>query len=194
MPDGSSLVPSGMPAFFAEQTVRGLFAARNGLFLIDPARLAHHVGGNIADSRLLESFTAHGRGVAVCSEGVMVPAFGVEAGYYTVLLRSTETEDALTPLTHIVYSTGFVLGTATGDLVVCNTDHLSRSPSPSEHANAERPVHISPGWYSATVVAGIREAEQNEEEGWVCAFLLDPQEAQPDFTADLAKTLSFFAG
>lgn len=208
MADDSTAVPLGRPTFFVEQTVRGLFAARNGLFLIDPARLEAHLGGDAAESRLLESFTTRGSGAEVCRTGLLVPAFGVEAGYYTVLVRSTETENAITPLTHIVYSTGFVLGTVTGDLVVCNTDRLARRDAAAgshrgdDPAGAGRPVHVSPGWYSVTVVAGIRESDESPSqspdgaaaEGWVCAFLLDPQESQPAFTGDLSRTLSFFAG
>jgi len=196
MAEDANAVPAGKPEFFAEQTVRGIFAARNGLFLVDPARLAAHAGGDLRESRLLESFTAHGRGAAVCGEGLLVPAFGVEAGYYTVLIRSTETEGALTPLTHIVYSAGFVLGTATGDLLVCNSDQFSaRGDTPPSHRDGgAKPVHVSPGWYSVTVVAGIRDSDESVEEGWVCAFLLDPQEIQPAFAADLSVTLSFFAG
>lgn len=189
----SAQVPLGRPPFFAEQTVRRLYAARNGLFLIDPARLRAHVGDALAEARLLETFTAHGSGAALCREGLMVPAFGVEAGFYTVLIRSTETEGAFMPLTHIAYAAGFLIGTVTGDLAVCNTDRLSRNPHRTEDpASVERAVHVPPGWYSVTVVAGIREADDQGDEGWICAFLLDPQESQPELTADLSTTLSFF--
>ncbi len=203
-PGDSSAVPLGSPAYFAEQATHGFYAARNGLFLIDPARLEAHLGRDVRDTQLLESFTRSGRGQEICAQGLVVPAFGVEAGFYTVLVRSTETEDAFTPLTHLVYATGFVLGTATGDLLVCNTDWLSRTEATrsaedpelrraSPEQRAARPVHVTPGWYSVTVVAGIRE-EEGDGEGWVCAFLLDPQPAQPEFLGDLSKTLSFFAG
>jgi hypothetical protein len=189
-------IPPGRPSFFDQQTVTGLFAARNALLLIDPARLAATLGDDAGGARLLESFTARGRGPEICRDGLLVPAFGVEAGYYTVLVRSTETEGAFTPLTHIVYSAGFVLGTETGDLLVCNADHFREDAAPvARHAGGSgRAVRISPGWYRVTVVAGIRDAEEGDGEGWVCAFLLDPQERQPEFTADLSMTLSFFAG
>ena len=195
-------VPAGRPAIFPQQTVRRFFAARNGLFLIDPARLAARFGEDIAEANLLQRCTAHNDGDGACSDGLLVPAFGVEAGYYTVLVRSTETEDAFLPLTHIVHAAGFVLGTATGDLLVCNTDRLSRrdaDAATTPFTNYERLVHVTPGWYSVLVVAGIREAESGSgetesDEEWVCCFLLDPQSGQPDFTADLSSTLNFFGG
>ena len=196
-------IPNAKPAYFAPQQIHGMYAARNGLFLIDSERLHARLGPDIPGSRLLETFIPSGRGAALCQDGLLVPAFGVEAGFYSVLVRSTETEDAFTPLTHLVYSAGFVLGTATGALAICNTDRLSHNPQQRSDrpAAVEHSIQVSPGWYSVTVVAGIEEtAAENAShgdtprEGWVCCFLLDPQSAQPQFTADLSTTLSFFAG
>jgi hypothetical protein len=194
MAEDANAVPPGRPAFFAQQMASGLFAAHNALFLLDPERLHASIAGDMKEARLLESFTARGRGMQLCVDGILVPAFGVEAGYYTVLVRSTEMEGALMPLTHIVYSAGFVLGTATGQLLVANADYLSGEPVSAEHRAAQKPVQVSPGWYRVTVVAGIRDTEEGGDEGWICAFLLDAQETQPHFAADLTTTLSFFAG
>jgi hypothetical protein len=58
-------------------------------------------------------------------------------------------------------------------------------------------VHIAPGWYAVTVVAGIRHAsedarpEQGDEE-WFCAFLLEPRAERPAFTGDPRQMLNFF--
>ncbi len=206
------------PAAFEPVAIPRFFAARNAFFLIDPARVMEKFGEPALGSNLLHRFTVGIASEAVWSEGIAVPAFGVETGYYTVLVRSTATEQAMIPLTHIVYSTGFVLGTTTGDLLLCNADRLAdwrpghppvldRSASghgrhPEEHgplplSGCERPVHVAPGWYAVTVVAGIRQAEEDGVtdqggEEWFCAFLLEPRTEQPAFTADLQHSLNFF--
>ena len=205
-------MPEKFPKAFEPLSIPRFFAARNALFLIDPARVIEAFGEAALGSDLLHRFTQQRASDAVWTDGIAVPAFGVEAGYYTVLIRSTATEEAMIPLTHIVYSTGFVLGTETGDLLLCNADRLADwqpghlpafnpSRNPETHARLpilgfERPVRVAPGWYAVTVVAGIREAGEDAaepaNEEWVCAFLLDPRTERPMFTADPDRTLNFF--
>ena len=198
------------PAFFEPVAIARFFAAGNALFLIDPARVLATFGETAIGSDLLRRLTATSDRNEIYASGIVVPALGVEAGYYTVLIRSTTTEQAMIPLTHIVYSTAFVLGTETGDLLLCNAERLadwrpgqtpdSRSLLPL--SGFERPVRVAPGWYSVTVVAGIRQAQESavtdravtddENEEWVCAFLLEPCAEQPVFSADLNRSLNFF--
>jgi hypothetical protein len=189
------------PNAFEPITLRRFYAAGNAFFLVDPARVLETFGEAALGSDLLHRFTQQPASETVWTDGIAVPAFGVEAGYYTVLIRSTATEGAIIPLTHIVYSTGFVLGTETGDLLLCNADRFAAwQPGQSTEArfplsSFERPVRVAPGWYAVTVVAGIREAGEDATEAaneeWVCAFLLDPQTERPAFTADPHRMLNF---
>ena len=153
---------------------------------------------DVAGSDLIKTLTRKSYAHEAYRQGAIVPALGVEQGHYTVHVRSTATEGEQLPLSHILFSTGFVLGTATGKLLLCNTDRLqnwtpgSLPEDREEHplSSYERTIEVSPGWYSVTVVVGVLESERGEEE-WVCAFLLDPSIAQPAFTADLTTQLSF---
>jgi hypothetical protein len=228
------------PAYFAPRQVRGFFAARSALFLVDPERLLDVAGNHILGKDLIPRIHNKPLGERVYAAGALVPALGLETGYYTVDVRSTATEASPLALTHIVFSSGFVLGTETGKLILANGDRLtpwspgtappSRTPRPL--GEYERGIEVSPGWYSVTVVAGIAEAEVDageaaprggdeefdfnqdtwddetqthrargarrrprqveQEELWVCSFLLDPRPGQPEFTADANKSLNLF--
>lgn len=190
------------PAYFEPQETAHFYAAQGAFFLTDPERIRSLMGDGVLGSDLVKTLTRKGYPHDLYRQGAIVPALGVEPGHYTVHVRSTATEGAQLPLSHILYSTGFVLGTETGKLLLGNTDRLQHwSPGQlpndrEEHplSSYERSIEISPGWYSVTVVAGIRDSEQHAgqgEEEWVCAFLLDPASFQPAFTADLMKTLNF---
>ncbi|NYF80200.1 hypothetical protein [Granulicella arctica] len=187
------------PTYFEAQEAAHFYAAQGAFFLVDPARLHHLMGDDLLSSDLIRTLTRKSYPHDAYREGTIVPALGVEQGHYTVTVRSTQTENAPLPLSHMLFSTGFVLGTETGNLLLANTDRLQHwSPGQlpdgqEEHplSSYERTIHISPGWYQVTVVAGILDNDQGSEEEWVCAFLLDPQPSQPTFTADLAKTLTF---
>jgi hypothetical protein len=160
------------------------------------------MGDAVIGSDLIKTLTRKGYPHDLYRQGAVVPALGIEQGHYSVLVRSTATEGAPLPLSHILYSTGFLLGTETGKLLLGNTDRLQHwAPGQlpgdrEEHplSSYERSVEISPGWYGVTVVAGILDSGQYSgqgEEEWICAFLLDPVSCQPAFTADLSKTLNF---
>jgi hypothetical protein len=189
---------SEAPAYFEPQEAAHFYAAQGAFFLTDPARVQEIAGDAVLGTDLIRTLTRKTYPHDLYREGAIVPALGVEQGHYTVHVRSTHTEGAQLPLSHILFSTGFVLGTETGHLLLGNTDHLQHwSPGQlpdgqEEHplTSYERTIHVTPGWYQVTVVAGIADSERGEEE-WVCAFLLDPAATQPTFTADLAKTLTF---
>ncbi len=185
---------------FPPVRVSHFFAAQGAFILVDAGRMPRSDGEAGFGANLLK-----GSGPFVLSEkqfraGVMLPALGVELGYYSVIVCQAGTEGAIPPLSHMVYSPGFVLGTETGDLLLCNADRLmdwrpGANPDPGERfplSSFERPVHIPPGLYAATVVAGIAESETTGGEEWICAFLLERTDTQPEFFADLNRPLSFF--
>ena len=198
------------PAFFEPQQADHFYAAQGAFFLIDPARVRELAGDTVLGSDLIKTLTRKSYPHDLYREGAIIPALGVEQGHYTVHVRSTATEGAQLPLTHILFSAGFVLGTETGNLLLANTDRLQHwTPGQlpaglEEHplSSYERSIQISPGWYTVTVIVGILDSASPEtredfappgsrEEEWVCAFLLDPQPTQPAFTADLTKPLTF---
>jgi hypothetical protein len=191
---------SEAPAYFEPQEAAHLYAAQGAFFLADPARVLELMGEDVLGSDLVKTLTRKSYPHDLYRQGAIVPALGVEQGHYTVQVRSTQTEGAQIPLSHILFSTGFVLGTETGKLLLGNTDRLqhwnpgSLPDGQEEHplSSYERTIEVSPGWYGVTVVAGIRDSgDSGGEEEWICAFLLDPVTSQPAFTADLAKMLTF---
>ncbi len=147
-------------------------------------------------SDLLRTLTRKSYAHELYRQGAIVPALGVEEGTYTVSVRSTETEGQPLPLGHRVFSTGFVLGSETGELLLCSLRRLqawrpgraSREDRPLE--SEERTVRIAPGWYQVTVVAGVPESRDATADDWVCAFLLEPHTALPHFRGDLQKLLT----
>jgi hypothetical protein len=191
-------IPTEMPTYFEPEEAAHFYAAQGAFFLTDPARVHQIAGDAVLGSDLIKTLTRKSYPHDLYREGAIVPALGVEQGHYTVHVRSTQTEGAQLPLSHILFSSGFVLGTETGKLLLANTDrlqHWTPGTLPDGHeehplTSLERIIQVSPGWYSVTVVAGILESERGEEE-WVCAFLLDPTATQPPFTADLTKSLTF---
>ena len=193
-------IPAEMPAYFEPQEAEHFYAAQGAFFLTDAARIHEMIGDDVLGSDLVRTLTRKSHPHDLYRDGAIVPALGVEQGHYTVHVRSTATEGAMLPLSHMIFSTGFVLGTATGKLLLGNTDRLqhwtpgSLPDGRDEHplSSYERLIEVSPGWYSVTVVAGILDTgHQGGEESWVCAFLLDPAAGKPAFTADLAKSLTF---
>ncbi len=185
-------------AYFEPREQTHFYAAQGALFLIDPARV-EAILPSAPGSDLLRTLTRKSYPHELYRQGAIVPALGVDPAHYLVAIRSTQTEDAPLPLSHTLFSVGFVLGTETGELLLTNTDrllqwtpgHLPKGGEDHSLENIERSIHISPGWYSVTVVVGLHESESGDREALVCAFLLDPQTAQPSFTADLARPLTF---
>ncbi|QHN02453.1 hypothetical protein FTO74_03005 [Granulicella sp. WH15] len=184
-------VPEGtIPAFFAPQELRRVFAAGEVLFLADAARL-EALGGD----RLLRELVAgdRRRTPQALAEGAAVPAIGLEPGYYTVMARSTETEGAMALLSNIVFSAGFILGTASGELQLWSGDRVAPDRDAERGEAVDRRITVTPGWYRVTVVAGIRLDDEGEEtREWVCCFLLEPSAAQPEPLGDMSKTLGLF--
>jgi hypothetical protein len=186
-------IPS-VPIFFPPQQTANLFAAGEAFFLIDPARLLEVGGEHLLHSDLLRHLAPNDprtpRKASIrrdptqdlYEQGALVPAFGLERGIYNVHIRSTQTENAPLPLTHIVFSAGFVLGTSTGRLVLANSDRLqpwspgtTRVSKAAAHsavepdekyalAKLERTIEISPGWYNVTVLAGLRDTPEEADQ------------------------------
>jgi hypothetical protein len=169
--------------WFEPQEAKRFFAAGEAIFLLDPKRLE----ALYFEAALLPELLKPGR---LYTEGAVVPAFGVERGFYTVMVRSTETEGAMVPLTHLAFSAGFLLSTETGELLIASAERMQDWDGDPRQM---RTIRVAPGWYSVTVVAGIREIDDGEEtEEWVVCFLLEPVPDQPEFAADLHKLLNIF--
>ena len=185
------------PTYFEPQEQTHFYASQGALFLVDPARVIEVAGAATIGSDLVRTLTRKSYPHELYRQGAIVPALGINPEHYLISMRSTMTEDNPLPLSHRLFSSGFVLGTETGDLLLCNTDrlqHWTPGSVPEDHdehplTNMERILHISPGWYSVTVVAGLLDTGSTDEI-LVCAFLLDPQTHRPAFTASLTEPLS----
>lgn len=208
-------IPS-QPVFFPPQQTDTFFAAGDAFFLIDPARLIEIGGAHLLHSDLLRfiapashdprmprrSSIRRNPTQDLYEQGAVVPALGLERGFYNVHVRSTQTEDAPLPLSHIVFSAGFVLGTETGKLLVANADRLqpwspgivrgpntltaSRGSSEQPHslASLERAIEISPGWYTVTVVAGLRDTPEEADQSPAEESLPQAQRYEDDYSQD----------
>lgn len=143
---------SDLPAYFEPQDASHFYAAQGAFFLIDPTRVRDLMGEAVLGSDLIKTLTRKSYPHDAYRQGAIVPALGVEQGHYTVTVRSTETQDAPLPLSHMLFSTGFVLGTETGKLLLCNTDRLqnwtpgSLPDGAEEHplSSFERTIQIAP--------------------------------------------------
>ncbi len=93
-----------------------------GFVLVDPERLDDLYGHAAGGANLLERFSESEDGDRVSREGIAIPMLGLEAGYYTVIVRDPAAPAvAQTPR---VTSGGWVLGTTTGRLVLCGLGSL----------------------------------------------------------------------
>ena len=143
------------------QTIRleKRFPELHGFVLLDPERLDALDEHGARGADLLTRFTASEEGDRVSREGIAVPVLGLEPDYYTVVLRVGTTHGA--SHTSHVRSDGWVLGTATGRLVLCGLGYLARwDPDDPKHSRIEVP----PGWYTVTILDSIPNARRSDDE------------------------------
>lgn len=156
-----------------------------GLVLLDPERLDDLYEHGARGANLLERFTESEDGDRVSREGIVIPMLGLEAAYYTVVLRDPATPGvAQAPR---VSSGGWILGTTTGRLLLCGLGYLARwDPDDPRHGR----IQVPPGWYGVTILGHVLDAGGPDEE-WVIEVVLDPTGEQPPFAGDVSAQLSF---
>ncbi|MDG4829323.1 hypothetical protein O7627_08390 [Solwaraspora sp. WMMD1047] len=158
---------------FPAVRLTGCFPEAHGFVLLDPARLDEHLGADSAGRNLLELFSTTEAGDAVAREGIALPLMGVNAAYYTVLVRHVSDRSPWS--TAVRSSPGWVLGSETGSLLLCGAGHLIRwTPGHPGH----RRVTVPPGWYEVEV----REHDQADgTDDGAYELVLTPTSAQPTF-------------
>jgi hypothetical protein len=156
----------------------GLFPELSGFVLLDAARLDDALGGDATGQNLLHTFTTTDHGDEVTRDGIALPVLGVDAGYYTVIVRHAR-DRSRWPTPQLV-ADGWVLGTETGSLVLCGVGYLV-------DWNADHPRHrhvaVPPGWYEVQVRGYLLPEHDPDDAAY--EFVLAPTRVQPRFHGQL---------
>jgi hypothetical protein len=155
-----------------------------GFVLLDPARLDAFYEGKARGENLLQRFSETDDGDRVSAEGIAIPLVAVDEGDYTVLIRDAAAP-ALGPDPK-VRSTGWVLGTETGELLFSGIGYLWKW-NPDDPGWAA--IRLTPGWYGVEVLGYVLNEGKPTEE-WAFEFALTPASARPAFAADVSAPLS----
>jgi len=155
-----------------------------GFVLLDPERLDDLYEHDARGADLLARFTESEDGDRVSREGIAIPMLGLEAAYYTVVLRDPATPGVVQAPR--VRSGGWVLGTTSGQLLLCGLGSLVRWDSDDPRHGR---IQVPPGWYGVTVLGQVLKAGRPDEE-WLLELVLDPTEEPPRFAGDVSVQLS----
>ncbi len=153
-----------------------------GFVLLDPLRLDAAVP-DAEGSDLLALFGSGDIGDQVAAEGIAVPMLNLTAGYYTVVLHDRLQAPRWTE--PVLSSSGWVLGTETGELLLCGAGYLTRwSPSHGGH----RRVTIPPGWYELKI--DVFRLGPDSEDDFALDLTATPVPTRPTWSADLSQDFS----
>ncbi len=136
-----------------------------------------------------------------CQQGVMVCLPNISSNEYTLIVRHADADTYLQNPPLFV-SSGWILGTETGQLILANLNTLMfwepyDGYEYDNNYNKCEKLTIQPGWYKVAIQGGINskeseeEDEENEEE-WVFEFVLTPVQELPHFEADLSTSNYFY--
>lgn len=170
-----TVVIMGFPSIRLE----GCFPELFGFVFLDPARLDQALGGEAADENLLERFSTTDLGDRVSADGIAIPVLGVEVGVYSVLVRHAA-EPSPWPAPRLS-SSGWVLGTTTGALLLCGAGYLARwDPGHPRH----RRIDVPAGWYAVEIHGHVLDSGADDG---AYEFVLTPTNTQPPFRAHLGQ-------
>jgi hypothetical protein len=158
------------------------FAELGGFVLVDPARLSEFYGGSACGRDLVTAFTTTDEGDRVVTEGIVIPLLGLAPGFYQIAVRRADEPPCIA--VPLVTAPGWVLGTTTGELLICGLGYLTKW---NEEQPSHRKVTVEPGWYSVEIRAAL--LEDADEEG-LYELVLTPVTERPTFTASLSESLS----
>lgn len=164
----------------ASHTEERLFPELHGLVLADPAVLDEFHDRRARGRDLLELYATSNVGDAVTAKGVAIPVLGLEAGYYSVTLR---TMSGASPLAQppLDMSTGWLLHVSSGEVVVAGVGYLKNWDP--KHPKVRR-VLLEPGWYSLDIVVGYA----TNDDDFALDFVLQACTSPPQFSADIGWT------
>jgi len=152
---------------------RDVFSELSAFVLLDPDGLDAFFGGSARGVRVLARMTQTNDGDRAAEEGVTVPALGVEAGHYDLVVRSEDDPSALADV--LVTSPGWVLRSREGRVALCGSGWLARWDPDAERVLYTR---VEPGWYGVTIRGGRSSAGR-----WTVEWVLARAAQRPPFTA-----------
>lgn len=150
---------------------RDVFAELTGFVLLDLTGLDAFFGGSARGVAVLARMTQTLDGDRVCEQGIAVPALGVEAGEYDLVLRSSRDPSPLEDV--LVTSQGWTFHSREGRAALCAVGWLHRF---DPDAPAVRHVELDPGWYQVTIRGGRSSAG-----GWTIEWVLARSAEKPAF-------------
>ena len=164
------------------QIERALFAELFGFALTDPLALEQFHGQSMLGGDLLSLYTTTDLGEQACAAGAVIPVLGVEAGYYSIVVRD-HASPRLVAAPDAATSSGWVLQVLSGTVAVCGLGYLSGwNP---DHA-AMRRFDVPNGWYRATIAIG---APVDDADDYGLEVVLERCDEPPVFAADVSKRL-----
>lgn len=171
-----------------------------GFILCDPERLDDFCCDKTHGTDLLARFDSTDAWENICQQGIMACIFDAVQSEYTLIVRHADA-DAYLQNPPLIVSSGWILGTETGQLVLANLNTLMfwepyDGYEYDNNYNKCEKLTIQPGWYKVAIQGGINSKESEEEdeendEEWVFEFVLTPVQELPHFEADLS-TSSYF--
>lgn len=167
---------------FATVIEQQLFSELFGFVICDPVKLEAFHGKPILGQDLLAQYSSTDLGERVAMEGAAIPVQGVEAGYYSIVLRDADSPSLLREApSHI--STGWVLEVVSGRIAVCGLGTLSQWDPASP---AVRHMAVPIGWYGVTLWVG---ALASGDDDYALEIILSRSSTQPRCTADVSQQL-----
>ena len=163
----------------------GCFPELSGFVLLDPRRLEDAVP-QAKGRDLMTLLCTSDLGNRVTADGVAILMLNLTVGYYTVTVGDRR---SLARPAGAVASTGWVLGTDTGTLLLCGAGYLTEwDPEHEKH----RPISVSPGWYRLDIDGYPLGADSDDD--YALDLTLTPAAERPPFAADLAQDFSLDDG
>ncbi len=168
----------------------GVFTEHHGFFLGNASSLHGLCEREAGHTDLLDRFTTTDEGDQVAKDGIAMPIFVEEAGYYTFVFRHVSTDEPLS-LPVADSSDGWILKVE-GGLCFASLAALKEwSPAEKSGGTKRVTVQIPDGWYHIN----LRLYENSDKRGddGVIEVIMDVIDEQPAFHGDLFHVLSFAA-
>ncbi|MET1079864.1 MAG: hypothetical protein ABWY06_17770 [Pseudomonas sp.] len=167
---------------FAPVIERQLFSELFGFVICDPLKLEAVHGEPILGQDLLAQYSSTDLGERVAMEGAAIPVQGVEAGYYSIVLRDAVSPSLLAEApSHI--STGWILEVVSGQIAVCGLGALSHWAPASP---AVRHMALPIGWYGVELWVG---AMASGDDDYALEIILSRSSSRPRCMADVSQQL-----
>ncbi len=161
-----------------------VFSELFGFCVADPKNLDRFHGGSAEGLDLLALYSTSELGDRVAATGAAIPVLGVEAGYYAIHLHEGR-DERVASLERLV-SSGWILEVVSGQIGICGLGYLKQwDPTHS----AVRRASVPCGWYAVSLAVSVAADGPDD---FVLEIFLSKTDSQPEFRADVARTLHGF--